>query len=76
MIENILKQLPDKPITNLKKLLEIYGELVSINRSSLTDETIATKLERFGNFGVLQKLTNLISQNLKAKRCLPPIDNL
>jgi hypothetical protein len=66
VIENILKQLPDKPITNLKKLLEIYGELVSINGSSLTDETIAIKLERFGNFGALQKLTTLISQNLKA----------
>lgn len=45
VVENILIQLPEKPITNLKKLLEIYGEILSANGSGAGDASIMKKLE-------------------------------
>jgi hypothetical protein len=67
VIENILKQLPDKPITNLKKLLEIYWKLVSVNSFSVGDEMVVRKLEKFGEIGDQQRLTNVMVQNLNLK---------
>jgi hypothetical protein len=63
VIENILKQLPAKPITNLKKLLEIYAELLAINNSSITDITIISKLEDWKIYGSLNKISNALIEN-------------
>ena len=56
VIENILKQLPDQPITNLKKLLEIYVELVALTNASLTDPILLNKMEKWKTSTGLQKL--------------------
>lgn len=63
VIENILKQLPAKPITNLKKILEIYAELLAINNSSITDTTIISKLEDWKISGTLKKISNALIEN-------------
>lgn len=45
MIENIVQRLPDEPVNNLKKLLEIYAELLVQTDSKLTADAIIRKLE-------------------------------
>lgn len=44
MIEHTIAELPDVPVKNLKKLLEIYSELLAINNSSIASPLIK---ERF-----------------------------
>lgn len=57
LIEYILIQLPDEPIKNLKKLLEIYQELLTTNNSAIKSPQVIDRLKVWeGNKG-LQKLS-------------------
>ncbi len=58
LIENILIQLPNEPIKNLKKLLEIYNELLSINKSSIQLQEVTSRLKIWESNAGLQKLTS------------------
>ncbi len=60
VIENLLKQLPAKPITNLKKLLELYAELMAINNVSLTDQTILNKIQSWKGSAGIQKIAHTL----------------
>jgi len=40
LIEHILVELPDEPIKNLKKLVEIYAEVLSLNQSGSNEKAI------------------------------------
>lgn len=45
LVEGILAELPDKPIKNLKKLLEIHAELLAINKTEVSNPVVAGKLK-------------------------------
>jgi hypothetical protein len=55
MLENIFIQLPPQPIKNLKKLLEIYGELLALN-SSTPPAGVLQRLEDWKSTNALKKL--------------------
>jgi hypothetical protein len=55
MLENIFVQLPPQPIKNLKKLLEIYGELLALN-SSPPPARVLQRLEDWKSTNSLKKL--------------------
>ncbi len=42
VVENMLKQLPVKPINNLKKLLEIYTKMLAVNNSAVVHCQVRT----------------------------------
>lgn len=58
MLTNALIQLPEKPITHLKKLLEIYLEVLSVNRSAVLNEKV---LNQFAVWKATPGLTRLIA---------------
>ncbi|MES2777617.1 MAG: DUF6493 family protein [Bacteroidota bacterium] len=59
LVENVLPELPDEPIKNLKKLLELYRELLIINEASLASLEIQNRLKAWEkNAG----LRNLVGQ--------------
>ena len=61
LIAHILAQLADEPIKNLKKLLEIYGELIAANHLSIGNVDVTNKLEHWKNMGDLEKIIARIS---------------
>jgi hypothetical protein len=56
LIENILVQLPSEPIRNLKKLLEIYAELLSKSNTRINNQLLLTKLNKWMETESLQKV--------------------
>ena len=60
LIEGILPQLPDTPITNLKKLLELYLELIALNNNKPINEKLQEKLEKWSTNSSLQKIIKTI----------------
>jgi hypothetical protein len=60
VIEQLLKQLPDQPITNLKKLLEIYIELLALNNVAVTDRLILDKLSSWKETKAFQKIAGTL----------------
>lgn len=60
LIEYILTELPTSPIKNLKKLLELYVELLSVNKTRLVPGRILEKAKEWNKIGGLQKVTNEI----------------
>ena len=38
LLTSLIAELPEQPVKELKKLLEIYSELLSVNNSRVTDE--------------------------------------
>jgi len=58
--EQLLKQLPDEPITNLKKLLELYLELLELNRSTVTDALVLEKLSTWKATKTIQKMAGAL----------------
>ncbi len=62
VIGHMLPELPDEPIKNLKKLLEIYAEVLSLNHSKVTDATILQKLGNWKAAPGLQKTVNYFSE--------------
>lgn len=63
MVENILLQLPESPVTNLKKLLELYLEVSEANNTQVADDAIKTKMRTWGNTAALKKLAAAILAN-------------
>jgi len=65
LIENMLPQLPDEPIKNLKKLLEIYRELVAVNKYYVESPGVKTKLKDWEGTASLRKIIEqLVVQTL------------
>jgi len=56
LFESILAELPDVPIKNLKKLLEIYLELLASNNSGITEPKIILRLNVWKTTTGLQKI--------------------
>ena len=57
----MLTELPEKPIKDLKKLLEIYAEILSINNSKAEDERVLRLLDVWKGVANLKKAV----QNIK-----------
>ena len=55
LIVAMLAGLPEKPIKDLKKLLEIYAELLSINHSKAKDEQVLHLLDIWKGVANLKK---------------------
>ena len=51
----MLAGLPEKPVKDLKKLLEIYAELLSINHSKAEDEYVLHLLDAWKGVTNLKK---------------------
>lgn len=51
----MLAELPEKPIKDLKKLLEIYAEILSINNSKAEDERVLRLLDVWKGVANLKK---------------------
>ena len=60
IIENILKQLPGEPVINLKKLLEVYGEVLALTNSSVTDQLVLNKLNTWKSNKTIQKMAGML----------------
>jgi hypothetical protein len=56
LLENIIVVLPGKPVRNLKKLLEIYRELLMMNKSVIELTEVVEKLEVWKETTGLQKI--------------------
>lgn len=56
LIEHILVELPYEPIKNLKKLLEIYAEVLVINQSNITDRILMDLLAKWKSSNSLKKI--------------------
>lgn len=63
LITALLLQLPDEPIKHQKKLLELYLEVVSLNKSA-ADKDLAPKLEAWKHSPALRITVNRILQLL------------
>ncbi|WP_320979586.1 DUF6493 family protein [Bacteroides sp.] len=57
----LISGLPDKPVTGLKQLLELYLELLTINRSNVTDEQLLQRLQEWGTNSNLKKVTTSLN---------------
>ncbi len=55
LLTSLIAELPEQPVKELKKLLEIYSELLSVNNSRVTDERILQLLEIWKNTANLKK---------------------
>lgn len=53
--------LPDKPVTGLKQLLELYLELLTINHSKVTDEQLLQHLQEWATNSNLKKVATSLS---------------
>lgn len=62
LIEYILIELPAKPIKNLKKLLEIYVELLAMNNSQSVPPAVLKNIKEWNSTTGLQKVTGEILQ--------------
>jgi hypothetical protein len=60
LIENVLVQLPSEPIRNIKKLLEIYLELLPKSNTQLNNQLLLSKLNKWMETGSLKKLITSI----------------
>lgn len=56
LVENVIIELPDEPIKNLKKLVEIYVELLAANNASVADSKVTQKLTTWAKNATLKKL--------------------
>lgn len=64
VVEHILPELPDTPIKNLKKLLEIYAELLAMNNAIVTDSAIMERLQVWkGNAGLSKVAGKMIQED-------------
>lgn len=60
LIENILIQIPQTPIANLKKLLELYLELLAINNIGIINQQLQQKLNTWATISGIQKIIKSI----------------
>lgn len=54
--------LPDKPVTGLKQLLELYLELLTINHSKVTNERLLQRLQEWATNSNLKKVTTSLNK--------------
>lgn len=54
--------LPDKPVTGLKQLLELYLELLTINRNKVTNEQLLQRLQEWATNSNLKKVTTSLNK--------------
>lgn len=57
----MISGLPDVPVTGQKQLLELYLELLHVNGSQVTDETVRQRLEVWKKNSNLKKVTTALS---------------
>ena len=62
LLTSMIAELPEQPVKELKKLLEIYSELLSVNNSKVTDERILQILEIWKNTANLKKVIASINR--------------
>ena len=62
LLTEFIGGLPDKPVTGLKQLLELYLELLTINHSKVTDEQILQRLQEWGTNSNLKKSDDFTQQ--------------
>lgn len=60
LVENILIGLPATPVKGLKKLLELYAELLSLNRPLSVEHLVLKNVNSWKNTAALQKLAEII----------------
>ena len=60
LLAGLLIQLPGKPVTGLKKLLEIYLEVVSVNQSSINNPKLLDRLNGWSTFSALKKIVEAL----------------
>lgn len=60
LIAALLKALPDTPVTNLKRLLELYFELRTLNGSASKDEELNERLQHWKTSSGLSKLLKTV----------------
>ena len=61
LLTEFIGGLPDKPVTGLKQLLELYLELLTINHSKVTDEQILQRLQEWCTNSNLKKVTTSLN---------------
>lgn len=62
LLTSIIAELPEKPVKELKKLLEIYAELLSVNESKVNDEHVLKLLDVWKGIANLKKVIKSIRQ--------------
>jgi len=55
LLNNVLPGLPDEPPTGTKRLLELYSEILAINKSSVTEPGLKAKLQSWSSSPSLKK---------------------
>jgi hypothetical protein len=64
LLEHVVVELPATPIKNLKKVLEIYFEVMDVNKDMLNNVIIKSKLQDWKKTAALQKVAGqLISKS-------------
>lgn len=56
LLTSLIAQLPEKPVKELKKLLEIYAELLSVNESKVDDEHVLKLLDTWKQTASLKRV--------------------
>jgi hypothetical protein len=68
LIVALLKELPSEPIKNLKKLLEIFTEVIHQNGSSLKDQEVNNQLQTWKAHAGLSKAIKALEQRVEVTR--------
>ena len=63
MITALIAALPENPVKDLKRLLEIYAELLALNHSRVEDQQVWNLLERWKTNANLKKVVNTIMKD-------------
>ncbi|WP_256005227.1 DUF6493 family protein [Pedobacter deserti] len=62
LIVSCISQMPDEPITNTKKLLDLYSELLVINNTKPSSPTLLNKLNQWqSNTGLKKTIARILS---------------
>jgi hypothetical protein len=56
LVEHLLTGLPDKPVKLLKKLLELYTELLNVNQAKPAGTALQSKLATWCGTAALKKI--------------------
>jgi Family of unknown function (DUF6493) len=60
LLEGLIEELPSEPIKNLKKLLELYSELIVMNNSNIHNKVIIEKVKKWQETKAIEKIANKI----------------
>jgi hypothetical protein len=61
LIENLLPELPDSPIANLKKLLELYNEVINLQGVNVgIQDSILQKVEGWSKTKTLEPISKTL----------------